>query len=124
MFEHKSPILLVCLALTVNPSRFKKEKGNKFFCCLVCIMPEGLHCLGWKGTLIGSEGLGRDCQGKHYGFSKDELRDSYTKLNAKKKSWVRARDKIYHSVHSEYSLKLDCVPGALQGTGDVAVRNN
>lgn len=85
MFEHKSPILLVCLALTVNPSRFKKEKGNKFFCCLVCIMPEGLHCLGWKGTLIGSEGLGRDCQGKHYGFSKDELRDSYTKLNAKKR---------------------------------------
>lgn len=48
-------------------------------------MPEGLHCLGWKGTLIGSGGLGRDCQGKRYGFSKDELRDSYTKLSAKKK---------------------------------------
>lgn len=41
--------------------------------------------MGWKGTLIGSGGLGRDCQGKRYGFSKDELRDSYTKLSAKKK---------------------------------------
>lgn len=71
-------------------------------------MPEGLHCLGWKGTLIGSRGLGRDCQGKRYGFSKDELRDSYTKLGAKKKKkkTVGCEPGIKYIIHFTHNIHV------------------